>query len=326
MSINVNPNAAIPFEDIQFHNEIRNSRRILTNIDVLMESIRADGLRRPLLVWQYRKNKKSKSQYYLLGGFRRFEALKQLRLESKDLKEQFSLVPIVRWEGGLEDAHFQVLADNLDHDNLTQMEVADEVARLEAMDFSRKQICEKLGKDKSWVSRMLTLHKGAKTSVKESLSQGKIPTDAAQEIVKHARDEREQKILLDKAEEAAEKGESAKKAVQREVAKKSDEKPAPADEKGESKSTRKTLPRPSKKELTDALKELPEGGLDDDQEIAANAFEQALLYAMGDRDLHDALEKAGITAVSTEAKQNEEAEPEPELPDLAPEPADEDPF
>lgn len=294
----------VKFEAIQMHPDLRN--RAVEKLDDLIKSIKLKGLRQPLLVWQLRVSKKEKSEYFLLGGFRRHAAINAIRGEDTS---QFEKIPVLKWAGTLEEAQFEVLCDNLNRENPALAQAAGDVAQLKSLGHTQTKIAEKLGMSGSWVSRMLKFQKNADKDLKKAVDAGEVPMDAAQEIAtdpstKKARSAKEQKQLTKEAKKDTKKGKSAKKKVEKK------------DKKANKRKTR--VSRPSKSELEEALKRCPEGELDAVTEAASTAFEFALRYACGEMGLEKALAAAGIIVEAATTEPEDTSEP-PDMGELVPE-------
>lgn len=154
----------------------------------LADDIAQRGLTTPLRVAD------RDGQLIVLGGGRRFRAIHLLVKEKRanGLKEG---VPIVFVDA--EDsiaARFEGLADNLHRENLSSYETAKEIFGLSEAGVAQKDIAEKLGKSAGWVSRLLGAYKKSTPTVHKAWSQGKVPDDDVQTLVKLPRGDQDKRL------------------------------------------------------------------------------------------------------------------------------------
>jgi ParB family chromosome partitioning protein len=109
----------------------------------LADSIRESGLLQPLLV-----RLKEDGRYEIIDGHRRYLALKQLGKTMVDCK----VVDVSR-----EDALFKSVESNLQRENLNPIEEANAYKLLYDAGFRMEVIGKRLGKDRTYISRMIKL-------------------------------------------------------------------------------------------------------------------------------------------------------------------------
>ena len=175
-------NLTVPVGDLEFHKDVPNCRFGYKDIETLADNIGQNGLLNPLLVMVEKPTRKGgKTRYYLVAGFRRFQAIQHLRtLDPK----AFAKVPITRYEGSVEDALFANLIENVSRCGLASAEVAERVRHMKDKGIKQADIATRLGRGTAWVSTMLSVNKKATTKVKGALQKGQINFAAAKQIAR----------------------------------------------------------------------------------------------------------------------------------------------
>jgi len=166
---------SIPFSDIGFHNEIHNPREELKEIDELKASIRSVGLQVPLTVL-HREDKEGKNGarrdlYFLVVGFRRHEAIRQLREEDP---KAFRSVEVKKFKGSIVEAQVLNLTENIQRSELTPVEIANGVEILLNLGYKQKEIAQKIGKSQTWVSNAMQFRRQATPQLKNAVKDGHI--------------------------------------------------------------------------------------------------------------------------------------------------------
>lgn len=159
----------IPFNQIKFHPQIRNSREELRNIPELANSIVAVGLENPLHVLEIEEEVDGQkvTNTYLYVGFRRHAAIALIRTKEP---KAFQTVEVKKLHGTLADAMVRNLTENLQRDDLSSWEISGAVVHLsDELQLTQRVIATKLGKSQSWVSNILTFHQRATVELKEAV-------------------------------------------------------------------------------------------------------------------------------------------------------------
>ena len=165
----------IAFDEIEFHDEIQNPRDELKDIPELVASIKAVGLQTPLTVL-HRENKKpkdgeKKDEFYLVVGFRRYEAVRRIR--ESDPKA-FSNIEVRRFKGSAAEAQILNLTENVQRSELSALEIANGVETLLNFGYKQKDIAGKIGKSQTWVSNAMQFRKHAVPQLKDAVKKGEI--------------------------------------------------------------------------------------------------------------------------------------------------------
>lgn len=166
---------SIPFDEIGFHEDIHNPREELKEIHELKSSIKAVGLQVPLTVL-HQENKKAtngakKDLYFLVVGFRRHEAIRQLRDTDPNA---FRTVEVKRFKGSIGEAQVLNLTENIQRSELTPVEIANGVEILLNLGYKQKEIAAKIGKSQTWVSNAMQFRRQATPQLKNAVKDGQI--------------------------------------------------------------------------------------------------------------------------------------------------------
>lgn len=173
--------ATVAFASIEFHPDFRNSRKRLGDVEGLKESIKSAGLQNPLTVLEMpeRKGEETCNKLYLIAGFRRYEAIRQIRGEDPNA---FKEVPVAKRQGSLAEAHFINLIENVQREDLTPLEIADSVEYLLNLGYKQTEISKKIGKSQTWVSNALAFKRQAVPQLQEAVNEGKVSFVLGQQI------------------------------------------------------------------------------------------------------------------------------------------------
>ena len=163
------------FDDILFHPKIINPREQLQDIDELKASIRAVGLLEPptVLVREIEDPKPDgpKEQYFLIIGFRRHEAIRQLREEEPNA---FRTIDVSTFRGTIAEAQVRNLTENIQRSGLSPIETARAVDILRNLGYRQKDIAAKIGKSQTWVSNAVHFLQQAVPRLKNAVEDGHI--------------------------------------------------------------------------------------------------------------------------------------------------------
>lgn len=157
---NVGDIFSIPLDSIVVEEQVRKDFR---GIKELALQIASEGQRMPLEV-----SKLPNDKYLLITGERRYRALSSNEADN-------ALVILVEMPADKKERIALQLTENLQREDLTPLEIAASLSALVENGLEQKQIALAIGKNKSWVSRYITLHK-ADPAVKKLVHDG-ITTD-----------------------------------------------------------------------------------------------------------------------------------------------------
>lgn len=173
----------------------------------LADDIKEKGLLNPLQVWPTVKD--DEPVYVLIGGFRRKAAIELLLKE--DAANGFDKgVPVRLVEGeSLLHAKYNALADNIQREELSSFELAQEMARLKEMGETGRDIAERLHKSETWVSRKLSSFAAAGKALRAAWKARKLSDDNVEDLAK-IEDEEEQEKLVEQLVRARANGRKGK--------------------------------------------------------------------------------------------------------------------
>lgn len=191
------------------HPEVKNRDLNKEHVQSLVDSISANGLDTPLLVWsgsdkpgaqmKIKSEKDPVPGCFVVAGFHRRAAIRRI---SKDTPEVFAKrfpngIPVKYVAGGIVEALAAQLRENVDRLDPEVGEIVPFVVALhETHKLKGKEIARKIGKSEAWVSQMLAIHKNlGKEGVEAVAKEGASVRDA----VKGAKDVKSGKVSKDEA-------------------------------------------------------------------------------------------------------------------------------
>ncbi len=179
-----------------------NCRASMRGITELAADISERGLLQPLVVW-HRRMKSSPftlpdgrevwDRYILVAGNRRYAAIAKIREEDP---KAFGTVRVTLFAGNESDALFAQIAENLQREDLTPLDLANAIHRMKQRGHGQQEIAKRLAKSQAWVSRLLRLRESASEDVLRAVGRGELPVDTALAIAEL--DEGAQKQALEK--------------------------------------------------------------------------------------------------------------------------------
>jgi len=172
--------AQVRFDEIEFHEGIKNPREELKDIDDLMASIRSVGLQVPLTVLQSEvRNGEHTDHYYLVVGFRRHEAIRRIRDVDPNA---FQTVEVKKFKGSVAEAQVLNITENVQRSELSPLEVCRGVEILLNLGYKQKDVAEKIGKSQSWVSSAMQFRRQATPQLTQAVEAGAVSYGFARNI------------------------------------------------------------------------------------------------------------------------------------------------
>lgn len=178
----------IPFDAIKFHVEITNPRDELKDIPDLIASLKSVGLQVPLTVKQ---DPKDENVFYLVVGFRRHEAIRQIREGDSNA---FKTVEVKKFKGSFAEAQVLNITENIQRSELTPMEICKSVEILMNLGYKQKEVAEKIGKSQTWVSNAMQFRRQATPQLQEAVRSGEIPYGFARDLATLPDGEQREKV------------------------------------------------------------------------------------------------------------------------------------
>lgn len=149
--------AQIAFRDIRLNAYgLRNFRHRMEDLDILVNSIRENGLQLPLTVWEVQDPETEQMAYVLAAGFRRHAAISKIREENPDA---FELLSVVLLNGTLDEAIAKNIEENLQRCSLAAADEILAVAALYERVGDQTEVGRMVGRSQPWVSGKLKIHK-----------------------------------------------------------------------------------------------------------------------------------------------------------------------
>lgn len=190
-------NFKIEFIDINKLVENKKNLYELVNIDELAEDIKLNGLHNNLLARPL-----DNGTYELIGGHRRYNALKKLVNEGN---KEFILVPVQVKKYNDVDMEINLIMDNALTRELTDTEKLNQVKRLKELAEEKKKLGEDVGSVRKFIAKSLNLSetqvqrysnvdKNLIEELKQMLNEGKMKFSSANELA--SLNEESQKALV----------------------------------------------------------------------------------------------------------------------------------
>lgn len=155
----------IPFEQILLHPDFPNCRRSYPAVDDLANSILENGLQNPVMVWEVTPEKPVKvpwgmvdKYHVLISGFRRYQAIQQIRVEHTTLFEE---IPVHIFRGDRKEAITLSLTENIQREDPNAIELGQMFHELvNKHKMSQTEIATQVGKSDAYVSQIIKFHRG----------------------------------------------------------------------------------------------------------------------------------------------------------------------
>lgn len=146
----------------------------------LAASIQAAGLKYPLQIWE--TTHEGKVLHVVVDGSRRTKAIEMI-LDEKPSHPLSKGVPVRMIQAkNLIQARYAAAACNMQRENLTSYEMAQEMYRLKELGETQKSIAANLNRSEAWVSRKISAYEGAGAALKKAWRQTLLPDEAVEEF------------------------------------------------------------------------------------------------------------------------------------------------
>jgi len=171
----------IPFDSIEFSDEITNPRDELKDIDDLVSSIKSVGLQVPLTVLHEVRlvDGEKDDRYCLVVGFRRYEAITRIRKQDSNA---FRTVEVKKFNGSAAEAQVLNITENIQRSELTPIEICRGVEILLNLGYKQKEIADKIGKSQTWVSNAMQFKRRATPQLQDAVREGNVSYGFARDI------------------------------------------------------------------------------------------------------------------------------------------------
>jgi ParB family transcriptional regulator, chromosome partitioning protein len=169
----------VPFGTISLHPSIENHRPV--NREKVLhykDDILRNGLLEPLVVWE-----RNRGEYFLVGGFHRFNAIGLIR---KEHEGYFDRVDVRVVAGDVEEMRALNLKLNADRLDARIPEYFDTVVFLNNANWSKERIAEFLDRSVTWVEEIVRFVPSMDARVRTLLNEDKISWNKAKAICRSA--------------------------------------------------------------------------------------------------------------------------------------------
>lgn len=165
---------------VRFHPEIVNRQLDEPKVAHFQEDIVKHGLLEPLVVWE-----KARGEYYLVGGFHRFEAIKRIRKERPHYFEQIDVRVVA---ADLDEIRALNLKLNSDRVDVKITDFFDPIVHLNNVNWTKERIAEFLDRSVSWVDDIIRYVPGMPGLVRARMEKGELSWERAKQICRSVRD------------------------------------------------------------------------------------------------------------------------------------------
>ena len=169
----------VPYGTIHLHPSIENHRPV--NREKVLhykDDILRNGLLEPLVVWERNRN-----EFFLVGGFHRFNAIGLIRKENPGY---FDRVDVRVVAGELEEMRALNLKLNADRLDAKLTEYFDTVVFLNNANWSKERIAEFLDRSVSWVEEIVRFVPSMDPRLRALLDEDKVSWSKARSICRQA--------------------------------------------------------------------------------------------------------------------------------------------
>jgi ParB family transcriptional regulator, chromosome partitioning protein len=161
---------------ISVHPTISNHRQLNTaKVTHLSDDIVKNGLLEPLVVWE-----RSQGEYYLVGGFHRMAAIREIRKKNPGYFDRVDVRVVAGDPDEIKALNLKLNADRLDTKVTDYFET---VLHLNNVNWSRERIAEFLDKSTSWIDEIIRYAPMITPKMRTMLESGELSWNRAKEIL-----------------------------------------------------------------------------------------------------------------------------------------------
>lgn len=164
-------------DQIRFHPTVGNHRALSeSKIAHLTKDIVSNGLLEPLVVWE-----RNNGEYFLVGGFHRYEAIKRIRQNNPGYFDQVDIRVVAGDPDEIRALNLKLNADRLD---IKITDYFETVLHLSNVNWSHDRIAEFLDKRVDWIGEIVQFAPMVTAPMKEKLSSGELSWNRVKEIIR----------------------------------------------------------------------------------------------------------------------------------------------
>ncbi len=171
----------LPIDKIQVHPDVANHRNLdLRKVSHYAKDIFQNGLLEPLVAWEKRQG-----EYYLVGGFHRLAAIREIR---KEHPNYFDRIDVRLVAGEVDEIRALNLKLNADRVDAKITDFFDAVIWLNNANWPKEKIADFLDKSVTWISEIIRFVPVMPLRVRQLLEDGHITWTRAKAICKAIQD------------------------------------------------------------------------------------------------------------------------------------------
>jgi ParB family chromosome partitioning protein len=164
-------------DQIQVHPDVANHRNLdLRKVSHYAKDIFQNGLLEPLVCWE-----KKPGEYYLVGGFHRLAAIREIR---KDHPGYFDRIDVRLVAGEVDEIRALNLKLNADRVDAKITDFFDAVIWLNNANWPREKIAEFLDKSPSWIAEIIRFVPVMPAKVRHMMEEGTVTWGRAKAVCK----------------------------------------------------------------------------------------------------------------------------------------------
>ena len=164
------------FGSILIHPTLGNHRQLtISKVAHLERDILKNGLLEPLVVWE-----RNSGEYYLVGGFHRFEAIKAIRSNNPGYFDRVDVRVVAGDPDEIKALNLKLNADRVDTKITDYFET---VVYLNNVNWPLERIAEFLDKSISWIEDILKFAPMINGEMRDKLEKGEMSWNRAKEII-----------------------------------------------------------------------------------------------------------------------------------------------
>ncbi len=165
----------LPIDKIQYHPTVINHRQLSqAKVQHYATDILRSGLLEPLVVWE-----KSAGEFYLIGGFHRLAAIKQIR---RDHPGYFDRVDVRVVAGDVDEMRALNLKLNADRLDARLTDYFDTIVYLNNANWSKERIADFLDRSVTWVEEIIRFVPVLDSRLRKLLEEDKLSWSKAKDI------------------------------------------------------------------------------------------------------------------------------------------------
>ncbi len=167
----------LAIEQIEYHHTLTNHRALdMAKVSHLEKDIVSNGLFEPLVVWE-----RNSSEYYLVGGFHRMEAIQGIRRSNPGYFDRVDVRIVTGDPDEIKALNLKLNADRVDTRITDYFQT---VIYLNNVNWPKDRIAEFFDKSISWIDDIIRFAPLTTEPMREKLANGELSWSRAKEILR----------------------------------------------------------------------------------------------------------------------------------------------